>query len=93
MDEKGLAGLSALVSTAIEILKNLNAIPDGKAGLAAAIGNIAVYAVMVLGQLYEVDLQRWDAVAEQLVVLIGMVAGSYLTHKLGRSMKLPLFDK
>jgi hypothetical protein len=84
----GLAGISTLVSLAVDLLKKNNVIPDGYGGVAAALGDITVFALATLGQVYNVDIQTWDDVASQLVVIVGMVGTSFVTHKLGRNMEI-----
>jgi len=84
----GLAGISTLVSLAVDLLKKNDIIPDGYGGVAAALGDITVFALATLGQVYSVDIQTWDDVASQIVVIVGMVGTSFVTHKLGRNMEI-----
>jgi len=84
----GLAGISTLVSLAVDLLKKNDIVPDGYGGVAAALGDITVFALAALSQVYSVDIQTWDDVASQIVVIVGMVGTSFVTHKLGRNMEI-----
>lgn len=88
-----LIGLAALLSVVIEILKKYGVIPDGLAGLAAFLANAIVYIVAGLAGLYGWDMTSLDALFMMLAELLGMVLVSFLTHKVGRAMELPLFKK
>jgi hypothetical protein len=92
---KELVGFAALVSVLIEVLKKFGLVPDGYGGLAAAIGNIIVFAIAAIGGFYGWDLGGLDSlmamIAEILAVLVGMFGISLVTHKIGKAMELPLY--
>jgi len=91
-----LAGFAALIAAIIEVLKRFG-LPDGKAGLAAVIGNIVVYAIGQFGGFYGWNLSRLDnfaaMLAEIILTLVGMFVVSLVTHKAGREGELPLFKQ
>jgi len=87
-----LVGLAALLSAIIEVAKNFGAIPDGYAGLAAAIANVVVFAVAEIAiGFFGVDFTTIDGILMMLAQLLLMVFVSFATHKVGRAMELPVW--
>ena len=87
-----LVGLGALLSAVIEIAKALELIPDGYAGLAAALANVVVFAVAEIAVgFFGVDLGSVDGVLLMVAQLLLMIFASLATHKLGRAMEIPLW--
>ena len=84
-----LIGLGAFLSAIIEVAKKFNVIPDGYAGLAAAIANVIVFAVAEIAVgVFGVNLGTVDGILGMLASLLLAVAASFATHKLGRAMKV-----
>lgn len=94
---EALAGLAALWSAIIEVLKKFGVVKDGSAGLWAVIGDVLIYAIGQFSGLYGFDLVRLDnfaaMLAELILMIIGMFAVSVFTHKVGREAELPLYRK
>jgi len=84
-----MVGLGALLAAIIEVLKKLGVIPDGYAGLAAAIANVVVFAVIEIAiGFFDIDLTTLDGILAMIAALVTAIAGSLLTHKAGRAMKV-----
>lgn len=84
-----LVGLGALLSAIIEVLKKFGVIPDGYAGLAAAIANVVVFAVAEIAVgAFGVDLSTLDGILAMLAQIILAVVSSLVTHKSLRAMRV-----
>jgi hypothetical protein len=86
-------GLGAVVAMIVGLIKLPGGIPDGYAGIVAVAGNVAIYAVLVIGGFFSWDLVRVDGIAgvfAQVIEIVGpfilSIGGSFGAHKLARSM-------
>ena len=82
-------GLGAFLSAIVEVLKKFGVIPDGYAGLVAAIISIIVYAA---GAMFGVFPVEWapllDGILAMLAQVVLAIAAAWATHKVGRSMRV-----
>lgn len=83
-----LVGIAALLSVLIEIAKKFGLVPDGYAGWLALAANIIVFAIAAVAGYLEFDMTAIDGLAMMLAELLLAVLGSFVTHKLGRSMQI-----
>jgi len=89
-----LVGLGAFLSAVIEIAKKLGWVPDGYGGLLVAVANVIVFAVAeILIGFFGFDFGTVDGVLRMLAQLLLAVFSSFATHKVARSMELPVFKK
>jgi len=84
-----LVGLGALLSAIIEVLKKFGVIPDGYAGLAAAIASVIVFAVAEIAVgAFGVELGTLDGILAMLAQIILAIVSSLVTHKSLRAMRV-----
>lgn len=77
------------MSAIIEILKKFNLIPDGYAGLLAAVANVIVFAVAEIAiGFFGVDFSTVDGIFGMLAGLLLAIFSSLATHKIGRAMRV-----
>ena len=92
MGNEVLVGLGAFLAAFIEVLKKFGLIPDGYAGLAAAIANVIVFAVWQIAvDFYGMDLSRLDSWLAMLAKLLLGIFASFATHKGAKAMEIPVF--
>ncbi len=56
---------------AVEILKQLNVLPDGKAGIAASVTNVVLFAALTVGGVFGFDIT--DSSAQNVIEILEQV--------------------
>ena len=84
-------GLGAFVALVINVLKRFGVIPDNWAGFAALVGDLLIMVVVAITGYLEYDLSSIDAILGLIAQLLALLLTSFVAHRLGRAMELPLF--
>jgi hypothetical protein len=92
-DYVGVIGIGAIITLLIQILKTLNLVPDGQAGIWATAANVGVFAVLWIAGAFGFDvtgsaIQDVLAMLEQLGKLILMVVTSPIFFRVLREARI-----